>query len=84
MTQFFNSIEFNCAHVTSHYLKYYVAVIDFYSTFHVFDEAANPYKLSRLISLDPISHGNDGLILFYYRTALSMDISHCIISAFSA
>ena len=62
--------------------NYYEAVIDFYSTFHVFDEAANPYKLSRLISLDPISHGNDGL--FYYRTALSMGISHRILSAFSA
>ena len=45
---------------------------DFYSTFHVFDGAAYPYKLSRLLPLDPISHGNDGL--FYYRTALSMEI----------
>ena len=45
---------------------------DFYSTFHVFDGAAYPYKLSRPLPLEPISHGNDGL--FYYRTALSMEI----------
>ena len=44
--------------------NYFVAVIDFYSTFHVFDEVAYPYKLSGPISPDPISHGNDGL--FYY------------------
>ena len=37
----------------------------------MFDEVAYPYKLSGPISLDPISHGNDGL--FYYRTALSME-----------
>ena len=44
-------------------------VVDFYSTFHVFDGAACLYKLSRLISLDLISplfhHGYD--TLFYYR-----------------
>ena len=48
----------------------------------MFDEVAYPYKLSRPIPLDPISHGNDGL--FYYRTALSMETSHLILSAFSA
>ena len=55
----------------------------FYSTFHVFDGAAYPYKPSRPIPLDPISHGNEGL--FYYRTALSTDICHMhVLSAFSA
>ena len=40
----------------------------------MFDGAAYPCKPSRPIPLDPISHGNEGL--FYYRTALSMDICH--------
>ena len=40
----------------------------------MFDGAAYPYKPSRPIPLDPFSHGNEGL--FYYRTALSMDICH--------
>ena len=35
------------------------------------DRAAYPYKLSRPIPLDPISHGNDGL--FYYRTSLASE-----------
>ena len=48
----------------------------------MFDGAAYPYKPSRLIPLDPISHENEGL--FYYRTALSMEICHRILSAFSA
>ena len=48
----------------------------------MFDEIAYPHKLSGPISLDSISHGNEGL--FYYRTALSMEISHRILSAFSA
>ena len=38
----------------------------------MFDGAAYPYKPSRPIPLDPISHGNEGL--FYYRKALSMEI----------
>ena len=38
----------------------------------MFDGAAYPYKPSRPIHLDPISHGNEGL--FYYRKALSMEI----------
>ena len=38
----------------------------------MFDGAAYPYKPSRPIHLDPISHGNEGL--FYYSKALSMDI----------
>ena len=40
------------------------------------DGAAYPYKLSRPIPLDPISHENEGL--FYYRTALLMEICHSI------
>ena len=48
----------------------------------MFDEAAYPYKLSGQISLEPISHGNDGL--FYYRKALSMEICHRILLVFSA
>ena len=75
--------QLSCTHasclsnVTSHYLKEgkYVAVIDFYSTFHVFDGAACPFKPSRPIPLDPVSHGNDGLF-YYNRTALSMDYQH--------
>ena len=51
-----------------------VGLVYFYSTFHVFDGAAYPYKPSRPIPLDPISHGNKGL--FYYRKALSMEIFH--------
>ena len=85
--QQFSSTHVSClSNVTSHYLKewQYIAVIDFYSTFHVLDGAAYPYKLSRPIPLDPISHENEGL--FYYRTALSMAICHSIdlLSAFSA
>ena len=38
------------------------------------DGDAYPYKPSGTIPLDLISHGNEGL--FYYRTALSMDICH--------
>ena len=38
----------------------------------MFHGAAYPYKPSRPIHLDPISHGNEGL--FYYRKALSMEI----------
>ena len=38
----------------------------------MFDGVAYPYKPSRPIHLDPISHGNEGL--FYYRKALSMEI----------
>ena len=53
-----------------------------FSTFHVLDGAAYPYKRSRPIPLDPISHENEGL--FYYRTALSMEICHSILSEFSA
>ena len=41
---------------------------------HVFDGATYPYKPSRPIPLERISHGNKRL--FYYRTALSMDICH--------
>ena len=33
----------------------------FYSTFHVFDGAAYPYKPSRPIPLDPITNRNEGL-----------------------
>ena len=46
----------------------------------MFHEVAYPCKLNGLISLDPISHGNDGL--FYYRTALSMEISPYTIGIF--
>ena len=50
--------------------------LKFYSTFHVFDGAVYPYKPSRPIPLDPISHGNEGL--FYCRKVLSMEICHSI------